>query len=148
MIDDDSYDDESAEEEETDEDVAEPADEEGFAGGDDSFMSDGEDEDSDEEEAAPAPRPRRRPPTRPGTIGGVARSRLDKPEHALKAWEELSLHIDEAVEPEPYTIRGNYEKDSRVEHPTFGVGHVVEISGPSKIEVLFQDCLRKLVQNR
>ena len=146
MSDDDVYDDDPAEEEESDEDYAEPGEEEEFGGNDDSFMDD--DEEDDSSEAAAPPRPLRRPPTRPGTIGGVARSRLDKPEHALKAWEELSAHVNEEIEPIPYTIRDSYEKEQRVDHPTFGIGHVVEISGPTKIEVLFQDGLRKLVQNR
>lgn len=147
MIDDDVYDDDPADEEEGDDDFAEPGDDDEF-GGDDAFLGD-EDEDGEDasETAAPA-RPRRRPPTRAGMIGGVARSRLDKPEHAAKAWEELSAHVDESIEPVPYTIRGSYTKDSRVLHPTFGVGHVIEIAGPTKIEVLFEDGLRKLVQNR
>lgn len=147
MSDDDVYDDDTAEEEESEDDYAEPGEEDEFSGGDDSFM-DGDEDDEDASEAAAPPRPLRRPPSRPGTIGGVARSRLDKPEHALKAWEELSAHIDESIEPVPYKIGDSYEKDQRVDHPTFGIGHVVEISGPTKIEVLFQDGLRKLVQNR
>lgn len=147
MSDDDVYDEDPAEEEESDEDYAESGEEEEFSGNDDTFMDDDEEGEDSSEAAAPA-RPRRRAPSRPGTIGGVARSRLDKPEHALKAWEELSAHIDEEIEPVPYSIRDSYEKEQRVDHPTFGIGHVVEISGPTKIEVLFQDALRKLVQNR
>lgn len=117
--------------------------------GDDSFMEDDDEGDDEDDEVAKAgARPRRRAPVRPGTIGGVARSRLDKPAYAEKAWQELSLQVVDGEEPVPYNIRDNYEKGSRVEHSKFGIGHVVEIVSPKKIEVLFQDGLRKLVQNR
>lgn len=130
-------------EEPGDDDLSDDADE------DDPFLADDDGTDDDDEEVeAPARRPRRRAPVRPGTIGGVARTRLDKPEHAQKAWDELSAHVDKDVEPVPYSIRETFEKDTRISHPKFGIGHVVEIVGPQKIEVLFPDCLRMMVQNR
>lgn len=143
-------DDELVDEENEDEEIDEPGDDDLSDDGDDddTFLPDDDGEEEPEEAEPPPRRPRRRAPVRPGTIGGVARSRLDKPEHAQKAWDELTAHIDPEDEPVPYSIRENFEKGSRVNHSKFGIGHVVEIVGPQKIEVLFSDCLRKLVQNR
>jgi len=144
-------DDDLVDDELDDEDIDEPGDDDLSDEGDDddAFLGDEDDEDEDVDEVdAPPRRPRRRAPVRPGTIGGVARSRLDKPEHAQKAWDELTAHVDKSIEPVPYSIRDNFEKGARVNHPKFGIGHVVEIISPQKIEVLFSDSLRKLVQNR
>lgn len=146
MIDDDVYDDEPSEEEEEEDDE--------FGGpGDDDFGADegyleGDDDEEEAGEPAAAPRPRRRVSTRQATIGGVPRSKLEKPEHAAKAWAELSTKIGGDDVPAPYSIRGSYAKDTRVDHPKFGIGFVIEVSGPTKVDVLFEDGLRKLVQNR
>lgn len=134
------------------EEIDEPGDDElseDADGDDDDFLADDDGSGDEEDEVeVPARRPRRRAPVRPGTIGGVARTRLDRPEHAQKAWDELTAHVDKEVEPVPYSIRETFEKGSRIDHPKFGIGHVVEIVGPQKIEVLFSDCLRMMVQNR
>lgn len=146
MIDDDVYDDEPSEdEEEEDDEFGGPGDDD--FGADEGFMSDGDDDEDDSSESAAVARPRRRVSTRQATVGGVPRSKLEKAEHAAKAWAELSTKITDDA-PAPYSIRGNYAKDTRVDHPKFGVGFVIEVSGPTKIDVLFEDGLRKLVQNR
>lgn len=147
MIDDDVYDDEpSEEEEEEDDEFGGPGGDDDF-GGDEGFIGDSDEEDEEASEAPAVARPRRRVSSRQSTVGGVPRSKLEKAEHAAKAWAELSTRAGDE-EPAPYSIRGDFPKDSRVDHPKFGVGFVIEVSGPSKIDVLFEDGLRKLVQNR
>lgn len=48
---------------------------------------------------------------------------------------------------QPYRMSQVYQTDATIEHPKFGVGFVVQ-SLPDKIEVVFQDASRHLVQGR
>lgn len=48
---------------------------------------------------------------------------------------------------QPYRMANTYPVDAKIEHPKFGVGFV-SISLPDKIEVVFEDVSRHLVQGR
>lgn len=58
-------------------------------------------------------------------------------------WAELEteLHRDKA---KAYSMDGNFEVGSFINHPQFGIGRVQEIAGFRKIEVLFEDGLKIL----
>jgi len=47
-----------------------------------------------------------------------------------------------------YTIKGNFEKDQIIEHITFGIGLVLSVIQKNKIEILFKDGPRLLIQNQ
>ncbi|NOZ70200.1 MAG: hypothetical protein GXP46_13385 [Deferribacteres bacterium] len=47
-----------------------------------------------------------------------------------------------------YSIEGNFEKDEIIYHPTFGLGIVSSVVQADKVEILFRDGPRLLVQNR
>lgn len=49
--------------------------------------------------------------------------------------------------PTPYTMKSAFEVGSVVEHPKFGVGFVIQMTGQS-IHVIFEDAERSLVHNR
>lgn len=61
-------------------------------------------------------------------------------------FKELADKIGEA-KPQPYRMTNVYTVDTVIEHPKFGVGFVT-LSLPDKIEVVFQDVNRHLVQGR
>jgi hypothetical protein len=48
---------------------------------------------------------------------------------------------------QPYRMASQFAVDAKIEHPKFGVGFVVNVL-PDKIEVVFQDMSRHLVQGR
>ncbi len=47
-----------------------------------------------------------------------------------------------------YSIKGNFEKDEIIDHPTFGIGMVLSVIQINKIEILFKDGPKLLIQNR
>jgi hypothetical protein len=51
------------------------------------------------------------------------------------------------TKPQPYRMASVYSVDAKIEHPKFGVGFVA-MSFPDKIEVVFEDVNRQLVQGR
>ena len=53
----------------------------------------------------------------------------------------------ESVKVQPYRMANVYPVETKIEHPKFGVGFVVN-SLPDKIEVVFEDVSRQLVQGR
>ena len=61
-------------------------------------------------------------------------------------FKELTDKIGEA-KAQPYRMASSYNVDAKIEHPKFGVGFVAS-SFPDKIEVVFQDINRLLVQGR
>ncbi len=46
-----------------------------------------------------------------------------------------------------YTINGNFEQESMIAHSKFGVGVITSVVGHNKIEVLFKDGIKLLIQN-
>ncbi|OFZ13423.1 MAG: hypothetical protein A2Z20_08480 [Bdellovibrionales bacterium RBG_16_40_8] len=61
-------------------------------------------------------------------------------------FKELYAKIGD-VKPQPYRMASIYPIDTKIEHPKFGVGFVAA-SFPDKIEVVFEDVNRHLVQGR
>jgi hypothetical protein len=51
------------------------------------------------------------------------------------------------VKAQPYRMANTYPVDTKIEHPKFGVGFVAA-SLPDKMEVVFEDVSRQLVQGR
>ncbi len=47
-----------------------------------------------------------------------------------------------------YSINGNYTKDDIVDHSRFGIGIVVSVINPHKMDILFKDGSKLLVQNQ
>ena len=47
-----------------------------------------------------------------------------------------------------YSMKGNFEKDETIDHPNFGVGIVLSIIQINKIEVLFKDGPKLIIQNQ
>lgn len=61
-------------------------------------------------------------------------------------WEALKEKTD-LSNVSPYTIRGNFEAETAIEHPKFGLG-VVTMALKEKIHVTFQDGEKLLIHNR
>jgi hypothetical protein len=73
---------------------------------------------------------------------------FESPESAEKAFAKLKeeTNLDAA---KPYSIDVELTENDTVKHPKFGVGFVLELISPTKVEVLFEDGeLVKLVCNQ
>ena len=46
-----------------------------------------------------------------------------------------------------YSINGNFDKESMISHSKFGIGVITSVVGHNKIEVLFKDGIKLLIQN-
>lgn len=62
----------------------------------------------------------------------------------LTTWAELSLDQKKGVAV-TYSLQGVFKQEQIVNHPTFGLGMVMQLLPPNKVEVLFQDG-RKLLR--
>ena len=47
-----------------------------------------------------------------------------------------------------YSMKGNFEKDEVIDHPVFGMGIVLSIIQANKINILFKDGPKLLIQNQ
>ena len=78
--------------------------------------------------------------------GIISDADLSKSEGQEEAWAALQDHLD-ADHPKAYTIQVSLEETDTVSHPTFGLGLVLEELSATKVSVLFEDGIRKLVCN-
>ncbi len=117
--------------------------------GDDEVSLDDADADADDDdEDVVRPAPKRRAPTKAvPMIEGVPKTKLEKPEICAEVWEKLSQRLVDQPQI-PYTIQTPLVANALINHKTFGLGFVVDITSPTRAEVLFQDTLRKLVHSR
>jgi hypothetical protein len=78
--------------------------------------------------------------------GIISDADLSKAEGQEEAWAAIQEHIhpDHAKD---YSIKVTLEETDTVSHPTFGLGLVLEELSATKVSVLFEDGIRKLVCN-
>ncbi len=57
------------------------------------------------------------------------------------------LMANEKAPTANYTMKGKFEKNTKLQHPKFGMGFVKEAM-TDKIEVVFEDEVRSLIHNR
>lgn len=73
---------------------------------------------------------------------------FESPESAEKAYAALKEETDLAA-AKPYSLDVELTENDTVDHPKFGIGFVLELVSPTKVEVLFEDGeLIKLVCNQ
>lgn len=60
-------------------------------------------------------------------------------------WGQLRDH--NSTKPTPYNMKVTFETGAAVDHPKFGLGFVIGVSG-SSIQVVFEDAERSLVHSR
>ncbi len=47
-----------------------------------------------------------------------------------------------------YSIKGNFKANQMIEHATFGIGFISSVINRSKVEVIFENGTKRMVQNR
>ncbi|MBR3880985.1 MAG: hypothetical protein IKJ34_05280 [Mailhella sp.] len=67
---------------------------------------------------------------------------IRKAEENEQRWNQV-MAVTVAA-PVAYNMNGTFPLHSLVEHPTFGVGSVVELLPPDKMDVLFRDGMKRL----
>tara|TARA_B100000686_G_C16213602_1_gene676697 strand:- start:97 stop:588 length:492 start_codon:yes stop_codon:yes gene_type:complete len=86
----------------------------------------------------------RRKAARTMVEGVLNYAELSKPEGQLKAWEMMNEKTEAAV-PKEYSLKSSFVQNDTIEHKKFGIGFVLEELSDTKISVLFEDGIRKLV---
>ena len=67
---------------------------------------------------------------------------IRKSEENEQRWQQAMNSIASA--PVPYSINGTFAEGTLVEHPVFGVGAVLELLPPDKMELLFREGVKRL----
>jgi|SRR5690554_31481 len=80
--------------------------------------------------------------------GIIDKTYFESPESAIKAYEKLREETDVNA-AKPYSIDIELTENDTVIHPKFGVGFVLELVSPTKVEILFEEGnILKLVCNQ
>jgi hypothetical protein len=73
---------------------------------------------------------------------------FESPESAVKAYDKLREETDVNA-AKPYSLDVELTENDTVKHPKFGIGFVLELISPTKVEVLFEEGeIIKLVCNQ
>ncbi len=81
----------------------------------------------------------------------AARDRKKPDRAAAKAeseWSTFMKEIDADTKTRPYRVSEAYGRAEYIEHPTFGIGRVLDIVGVEKVEVIFKEGRKILICNR
>lgn len=79
--------------------------------------------------------------------GIISDSELSNPKGQAKAWAKLQKK-SEGAEATPYSIATEFTENDVVDHPRFGLGFVIQLLSPTKVEVLFEEGVKRLVCNQ
>lgn len=88
--------------------------------------------------------------SRPAAGGGrtlAGRGRGAQARADAERWEKASVRaINEDVLP--YKTTGTYEPGALIRHPVFGLGEVLLVIPPDKMDILFEDGIKRLLCNK
>lgn len=79
--------------------------------------------------------------------GIIDKAYFESEESTRRVYDELRDESDIAA-AKPYALDVELTENDAVDHPTFGLGFVLELMSPTKVEVLFEDGVKKLVCNQ
>lgn len=88
--------------------------------------------------------PPQKTPRTPKASGSVDR----KASHALGEWKAFMNDMPPGTSSRPYTTSASYACEEYIEHPTFGVGKVIDILGLEKMQVIFREGRKVLICNQ
>lgn len=78
----------------------------------------------------------------------INQNELETDDGKLRAWNALKARAEKsALPPKPYSIEAYLTDGDVIEHVNFGQGYIIATLSPTKVKVLFEDGLRKLVCN-
>jgi len=89
--------------------------------------------------------------TKPSEKSGTkAKPRTRKTKSKEATYEEYISRLTggDLSHAKKYSIKGNFEKDEVIDHLTFGIGVVLSKIQNNKIEILFKDGPKLLIQNQ
>lgn len=78
------------------------------------------------------------------TPGGTRRTKKTDFENQMAKLEE-GYDFSKAKK---YSMKGNFKKEQIIEHSDFGIGFILNVPESKKVEILFKDGPKLLVQNR
>lgn len=87
-------------------------------------------------------------PSAPRGAAAKAKANAEAARSAAHAseYDSMEKSLNETA-PTAYSMKAKFEKDTKLSHPTFGMGFIRAVH-PEKIEVVFKDEVRSLVHNR
>ncbi len=74
--------------------------------------------------------------------------RVPRTSRAENEWSVIMTEMQPETQPRSYNITKSYMVAEFIEHPKFGVGRVMEITGAEKMVVIFKDGRKTLLCNR
>jgi hypothetical protein len=80
--------------------------------------------------------------------GKSSGGRIPRPSRAENEWNVFMAEMPPETQPRSYTISKSYSVAEFIEHPSFGVGRVMEITGVEKMVVIFKEGRKTLLCNR
>ena len=81
--------------------------------------------------------------TRPVTPRSVKEPGKPKTTRSEKQWQSLLEDVDSAAAV-PYSMQTPVRDGDLIKHPSFGLGKVISVTKPNKMEVCFQDGVKIL----
>jgi len=74
-------------------------------------------------------------------------SKAEKANPVLREWTQKLEDLKDEGGVQTYSISGSYSPGVAIRHPSFGIGFVEKVISETRMDVLFQDALRRMAMN-
>ncbi len=82
------------------------------------------------------------------STGRTLKSATPKPGKAENEWNSFMAEMPVDIVPRKYGVFESFVVSEFIEHPTFGIGKVLDITGAERMLVIFKDGRKTLIFNR